>query len=134
MMEIKYEQPPIYKMAKEVADKAMDEFEIDGKTLRQWIKEVEEYYIKKEQGKIVELPCKLGDVLYETQFVNRKWEIFPFKVNYFEVMKSHGKTRVEIHFEGTEGYALCDENGNLDEEWYFSEQEARGALEGMKDE
>lgn len=96
------------------------------------LKRLMEYEDAEEQGKLLILPCNPGDILYETQFINRKWEIFVFNVNYFEVMKSRGKTRVEIHFEGTEGYALCDENGNLDEGWYFSEQEARGALEGMK--
>lgn len=99
-------------------------------------KEDAEFFCKaknaEEQGKLLILPCKPGDILYETQFNKRKWEIFPFKVNYFEVMKSHGKTRIEIHFEGTQGYALCDKNGNLDEGWYLTEQEANEALEGMK--
>lgn len=93
--------------------------------LRERLKHYEEL---EEKGKLLKLPCKPGDILYETQFNNRKWEISSFKVSWFEIMKSHGKRRIEIHFEETQGYALCDGNGNLDEGWYLTEQEAEEAL------
>lgn len=136
-MEIKYEQPPIYKMAKEVADKAMDEFEIDGKTLRQWIKEVEEYYLKKEQGKIVELLCKPGDTVYS--YCEELQRILPYFVE---------QVVMDYDSENTDGYitinANCVENNELidcidfepkeiGKKAFLTEQEAKEALERMKE-
>ena len=102
-------------MAKEVAEKALDEIKIEGKTLREWIDEVLEYYDKKQEGKLIELPCKPGDTVYllVTDIVGLSY-ISPHKVKNIifcvEIIPKVGKTV------------------------FLTKQEARKALEKMKKE
>lgn len=132
-MEIKYEQLPIYKMAKEVADKAMDEFEIDGKTLRQWIKEVEEYYIKKEQGKIIELPCKPGDtvwIIYQT-IVDKLIGEYSILKGFIQELAIENSNNLRIKVDTPYG-VMCFDKYDMGKTVFLTEEEAMEALEGMK--
>ena len=49
--------PAITEMAKEVAEKAMDEYEYEGKTIRQWVDEI----LRAEQGGWISVSEKLPD-------------------------------------------------------------------------
>ena len=78
-----------------------------------------------EQGLLVRLPCKVGDVLYcidngivETLIVN-SFRIYNFN-------------RVEIDFENASGFALCAFAGELDEGYFLTREEAEKKLEEMK--
>ena len=80
-----------------------------------------------EQGLLVRLPCKVGDILYcidngivETLIVN-SFRIYNFN-------------RVEIDFENASGFALCTFAGELDEGYFLSREEAKKKLEEMKNE
>lgn len=77
-----------------------------------------------EQGLLVRLPCKVGDVLYcidngivETLIVN-SFRIYNFN-------------RVEIDFENASGFALCTFAGELDEGYFLSREEAEKKLEEL---
>lgn len=80
-----------------------------------------------EQGLLVRLPCKVGDVLYcidngivETLIVN-SFRIYNFN-------------RVEIDFENASGFTLCTFAGELDEGYFLSHEEAEKKLEELKNE
>ncbi len=84
-----------------------------------------EYEKAEEQGLLVRLPCKVGDVLYcidngivETLIVN-SFRIYNFN-------------RVEIDFENASGFALCTFAGELDEGYFLTREEAEKKLEEMK--
>jgi hypothetical protein len=77
-----------------------------------------------EQGLLVRLPCKVGDVLYcidngivETLIVN-SFRIYNFN-------------RVEIDFENASGFALCTFAGELDEGYFLTREEAEKKLEEL---
>lgn len=77
-----------------------------------------------EQGLLMRLPCKVGDVLYcidngivETLIVN-SFRIYNFN-------------RVEIDFENASGFALCTFAGELDEGYFLTREEAEKKLEEL---
>lgn len=83
-----------------------------------------DYEELEEQGLLVRLPCKVGDVLYcidngivETLIVN-SFRIYNFN-------------RVEIDFENASGFALCTFAGELDEGYFLSREEAEKKLEEL---
>lgn len=90
-------------------------------------KKLAEYETLEEQGLLVRLPCKFGDILYcidngivETLIVNG-FGIYNFN-------------RVEIDFENASGFALCTFSGELDEGYFLTREEAEKKLEVMKNE
>lgn len=90
-------------------------------------KKLAEYEQLEEQGLLVRLPCKVGDILYcidngivETLIVN-SFRIYNFN-------------RVEIYFENASGFTLCTFTGELDEGYFLSREEAEKKLEEMKKE
>lgn len=100
--------PTVSEMAKEVADKVYNEFAFEGKTLKEWVYEIKDYYEKKEQGKIIELPCNPGDFVYVLRHSWHGWEIDKKKFTYAMIGKI-GKTV------------------------YLTKQEAQEALENLKE-
>ena len=95
--------------------------------LRMALEKLADYEDLEEQGLLVRLPCKVGDVLYcidngivETLIVN-SFRIYNFN-------------RVEIDFENASGFALCTFAGELDEGYFLSREEAENKLEEMKND
>lgn len=82
-----------------------------------------------EQGLILRLPCKVGDVLWCTDnkktesFIVKEFKICAYKIN-----------RVEIYFENASGFGLCLFDGTLDEGWFLTKEEAEQALARMEKE
>lgn len=98
---------------------------LSGEYLYPAIEKLATYEDLEEQGLLVRLPCKVGDVLYcidngivETLIVN-SFRIYNFN-------------RVEIDFENASGFALCTFAGELDEGYFLSREEAEKKLEEMK--
>ena len=81
-----------------------------------------------EQGLLLRLPCKVGDVLWCTDnkktesFIVKEFKICAYKIN-----------RVEIYFENASGFGLCLFDGTLDEGWFLTKEEAKQALAKMKE-
>ena len=84
------------------------------------------YEDAEEQGLLIRLPCKVGDVLWNVEngdiesFVVEEFRITTYKIN-----------RIKIYFENTSGFGLCLFDGTLDEGWYKTLEEAEAALERM---
>lgn len=92
------------------------------------MEELKQYRIAEEQGLILRLPCKVGDVLWCTDnkktesFIVKEFKICAYKIN-----------RVEIYFENASGFGLCLFDGTLDEGWFLTKEEAEQALAKMKE-
>ena len=82
-----------------------------------------------EQGLLLRLPCRVGDVLWCTDnkktesFIVKEFKICAYKIN-----------RVEIYFENASGFGLCLFDGTLDEGWFLTKEEAEQALARMEGE
>lgn len=103
------------------SDDCADKYE----QVAQWLKKLKSYKEAEEQGLLVRLPCKVGDILYcidngivETLIVN-SFRIYNFN-------------RVEIDFENASGFALCTFAGELDEGYFLSREEAEKKLEELR--
>lgn len=95
------------------------------KDVAELLEELKSYKGLEEQGLLVRLPCKVGDILYcidngivETLIVN-SFRIYKFN-------------RVEIDFENASGFTLCTFAGELDEGYFLSREEAEKKLEAIK--
>lgn len=55
--------PTYEEMAKDVAEKAMNEYEVNGKTLKEWIDLVIEYEQLKKEKKLFITPFKIGEII-----------------------------------------------------------------------
>ena len=100
---------------------------LSGEYLYTAIEKLATYEDLEEQGLLVRLPCKIGDVLYcidngivETLIVN-SFRIYNFN-------------RVEIDFENASGFTLCTFAGELDEGYFLSREEAEKKLEEMEND
>ena len=91
------------------------------------VNKLAEYEDAEEQGLLLRLPCKVGDVLWCTDnkktesFIVKEFKICAYKIN-----------RVEIYFENASGFGLCLFDGTLDEGWFLTKEEAEQALARMK--
>ena len=90
---------------------------------------LKEYEDAEEQGLLLRLPCRVGDVLWCTDnkktesFIVKEFKICAYKIN-----------RVEIYFENASGFGLCLFDGTLDEGWFLTKEEAKQALAKMEKE
>ena len=80
-----------------------------------------------EQGLLLRLPCRVGDVLWCTD--NKKTESFIVKEF---IICAYQINRVEIYFENASGFGLCLFDGTLDEGWFLTKEEAEQALVDME--
>ena len=93
------------------------------------MEELKQYRIAEEQGLLLRLPCKVGDVLWcidnkkVESFVVKEFKVCAYKIN-----------RIEIYFENASGFGLCLFDGTLDEGWFLTKEEAEQALARMEAE
>lgn len=92
------------------------------KTVENMIKKLATYEDLEEQGLLVRLPCKVGDIMYD--IVGKPFRIVEHKVNAFHIDKK--------------GFHLQIINGVLEKKQeakvYFSREEAKKKLEEMKND
>ena len=68
--------------------------------LAEWLRELQKYKDLEEQGRLITLPCKIGDTVYSFSFNI----VYPFTVNGFEINK------YEVEFKGS----YCGEEKSLE--------------------
>ena len=104
-----------------------DETHLDHGLIEQCFNKLAEYEDLEEQGLLLRLPCRVGDVLWCTDnkktesFIVKEFKICAYKIN-----------RVEIYFENASGFGLCLFDGTLDEGWFLTKEEAEQALARME--
>lgn len=89
------------------------------------------YEDAEEQGLLLKLPCKVGDIIYEVSYENRKYIICEHIVNQF-VYISYRKPRIEIYCEGENGFLSSSITGQLDDGLFLNREEAEAKLKEME--
>lgn len=83
-----------------------------------------------EQGKLLKLPCAVGDIIYEVSYENREFLIKEHTVKEF-VYRKYRFPRIEIYCENENGFLVCNSIGKLDEFLFLTRQEAEAALKKL---
>lgn len=89
------------------------------------------YEDAEEQGLLLKLPCKVGDIIYEVSYENRKYIICEHIVNQF-VYISYRKPRIEIYCEGENGFLSSSITGQLDDGLFLNREEAEAKLKELR--
>ena len=97
-----------------------------------FIDEIMMFRGKIADGKLIELPCKLGTNVYLLNTLGNKenWRVYKRKVSKF-VYQQYRCKRIEVHFEEGRGYTL---DGAFGDTVFLSRKEAEQALKRMKGE
>lgn len=90
-----------------------------------------DYEDAEEQGLLLRLPCKVGDIIYEVSYENRKYIICEHIVNQF-VYISYRKPRIEIYCEGENGFLSSSITGQLDDGLFLNREEAEAKLKELR--
>lgn len=108
---------------------------IDGRAVREHAMDLywrlKEYEDLEQQGRLLVLPCKVGDKLYLLQENNRKHEVVEVEVDRFEYAK-YRVPRLEIYFTNASGFETCLLDGTLNEGVFLTKAKAEKALAEMR--
>ena len=84
-----------------------------------------------EQGRLVILPCKIGDTIYEVSCENREFVIKEHIVKEF-IYRTYRFPRIEIYCENENGFLACNNIGKLDECLFLTQAEAEAKLKELR--
>ena len=90
-----------------------------------------DYEDAEEQGRLVILPCKIGDTIYEVSYENREFVIKEHIVKEF-IYRTYRFARIEIYCENENGFLVCNNIGKLDECLFLTQAEAEQKLKEME--
>ena len=90
-----------------------------------------DYEDAEEQGRLVILPCKIGDTLYEVSYENREFVIKEHIVKEF-IYRTYRFPRIEIYCENETGSLICNNIGKLDECLFLTQAEAEAKLKELR--
>lgn len=96
--------------------------------LREKLKEYEDL---EEQGRLVILPCKIGDTIYEVSYENREFVIKEHIVKEF-IYRTYRFPRIEIYCENENGFLVCNNIGKLDECLFLTQAAAEAKLKELR--
>lgn len=95
------------------------------------IEKLGKYEDLEEQGRLVKLPCKVGDTVYEIHYTNRQYVILSHVVSKFVIIP-YRFPRVEIYFENENGFSTSDLLGQLNEDLFLTRVEAEAKLKELR--
>lgn len=98
-----------------------------------WLEQLKEYQQLEEQGRLIKLPCKVGDTVYAIYYTNRQYVILSHVVSKFVIMP-YRFPRVEIYFENENGFSTSDFLGQLNEDLFLTRAEAEAKLKELREE
>ena len=101
------------------------------KTIDDVIDKLAQYEALEEQGRLVILPCKIGDTIYEVSYENREFVIKEHIVKEF-IYRTYRFPRIEIYCENENGFLVCNNIGKLDECLFLTQAEAEQKLKEME--
>ncbi len=90
-----------------------------------------DYEDAEEQGRLVILPCKIGDTIYEVSYENREFVIKEHIVKEF-IYRTYRFPRIEIYCENENGFLVCNNIGKLDECLFLTQAEAEAKLKELR--
>ena len=101
------------------------------KTIDDVIDKLAQYEALEEQGRLVILPCKIGDTIYEVSYENREFVIKEHIVKEF-IYRTYRFPRIEIYCENENGFLVCNNIGKLDECLFLTQAEAEAKLKELR--
>ena len=90
-----------------------------------------EYEDLEEQGRLLRLPCKVGDTVYVIHYIDRRYVICSHVISKFVIMP-YRFPRVQIYFEKENGFITSDFEGQVNENLFFTKEEAEAKLKEME--
>jgi hypothetical protein len=99
------------------------------KQTAEWLKELQYYKDLEEQGRLITLPCKVGDVLYKITHPYRQLpKITKYRVKNFKTIKKGQKLQIEVQADSSP----CKSWANF-ENFYTTREEAEVKLKKLKE-
>lgn len=95
------------------------------------LQKLADYEDLEEQGRLIKLPCKVGDTVYEIHYTNRQYVILSHVVSKFVIIP-YRFSRVEIYFENENGFSTSDLLGQLNEDLFLTRVEAEAKLKELR--
>ena len=103
--------------------------------LAEWLKELQKYKDLEEQGRLIELPCKIGDTVYYINTHNRlslfKNTVYEAKVARF-VTTRYG-TSIVIQIRNEYGCTELYSEDNYNKTVFLTKEEGEAALKGVEE-
>ena len=103
--------------------------------LAEWLRELQKYKDLEEQGRLIELPCKIGDTVYYINTHNRlslfKNTVYEAKVARF-VTTRYG-TSIVIQIRNEYGCTELYSEDNYNKTVFLTKEEAEAALKGAEE-
>lgn len=99
--------------------------------VKRMVEKLADYEDLEEQGRLVILPCKIGDTIYEVSYENREFVIKEHIVKEF-IYRTYRFSRIEIYCENENGFLACNNIGKLDECLFLTKAEAEQKLKEME--
>lgn len=94
------------------------------KLIAEWLKELQHYKDLEEQGRLIELPCKVGDELYRITYPYRQPpKVTKYRVKNFRTIKRGQKLQLEVQAD-----CVPARNWMYFKDFYTSREEAEKAL------
>ena len=84
-----------------------------------------------EQGRLLRLPCKVGDTVYVIHYIDRRYVICSHVISKFVIMP-YRFPRVQIYFEKENGFITSDFEGQVNENLFLTKEEAEAKLAEME--
>lgn len=91
-----------------------------------------EYEDLEEQGRLLRLPCKVGDTVYVIHYIDRRYVICSHVISKFVIMP-YRFPRVQIYFEKENGFITSDFEGQVNENLFLTKEEAEAKLAEMEE-
>ena len=108
---------------------------MEHKQVREWLEELQHYKDLEEQGRLIELPCKIGDTVYYINTHNRlslfKNTVYEAKVARF-VTTRYG-TSIVIQIRNEYGCTELYSEDNYNKTVFLTKEEAEAALKGVEE-
>ena len=101
------------------------------KQVSEYLRKLKDYEDAYEHGRLVILPCKIGDTIYEVSYENREFVIKEHIVKEF-IYRTYRFPRIEIYCENENGFLVCNNIGKLDECLFLTKEEAEQKLKEME--
>ena len=105
---------------------------MEHKQVREWLEELQHYKDLEEQGRLIELPCKIGDTVYYINTHNRlslfENTVYEAKVARF-VTTRYG-TSIVIQIRNEYGCTELYSEDNYNKTVFLTKEEAEAALKG----
>ncbi len=92
------------------------------------LKEYEDLW---EQGRLIKLPCKVGDTVYVIHYIDRHYVICSHVISKFVIMP-YRFPRVQIYFEKENGFISSDFEGQVNENLFLTKVEAEAKLKELR--